>query len=274
MSLNTLLYIYTDYSLPFFYISVLYLVSDCKDTVFSRHANTAEKCIFIFLIFLIFQFIYIPIILCTFAKIKSTMTENEFKDCIRKNATTIEQIRLLAHQVHNSVNQTYDKTHPYGFHLDMVADATMKYGATVCQSDDDLLPLIFGAFFHDSIEDARLSYNDVKRAALRFMNESQATIAAEIVYALTNDKGRTRAERAGEKYFKGIRTTPYAPLVKLADRLANITYSYNYTNKDNYRMKQVYADEMPLFLEAITVKSDDPRLGLPEDMIKEIKSFV
>jgi hypothetical protein len=106
------------------------------------------------------------------------------------------------------------------------------------------------------------------------MNESQATIAAEIVYALTNDKGRTRAERAGEKYFKGIRTTPYAPLVKLADRLANITYSFNYTNKDNYRMKQVYADEMPLFLEAITVKSDDPRLGLPEDMIKEIKSFV
>ena len=46
------------------------------------------------------------------------------------------------------------------------------------------------------------------------MTNEQCITAAEIVYALTNDKGRTRKERAGEHYYAGIRETPYAPFVK------------------------------------------------------------
>ena len=79
--------------------------------------------------------------------------------------------------------------------------------------------MFFGAYYHDSIEDARLTYNDVIRIAKRWMDDEQALIATEIVYALTNDKGRTRAERAGEKYYQGIRETAFAPFVKLSDRL-------------------------------------------------------
>ena len=70
-----------------------------------------------------------------------------------------------------------------------------------------------------------MTYNDVKKVAGSMLTEEQALMATEIVYALTNDKGRSRAERAGEKYYQGIRETPYAPFVKLCDRLANITYS-------------------------------------------------
>ena len=44
------------------------------------------------------------------------------------------------------------------------------------------------------------------------------------MYALTNEKGRTRAERAGVKYYEGIRAVPYAPMVKLADRMATPTW--------------------------------------------------
>ena len=36
---------------------------------------------------------------------------------------------------------------------------------------------MFGAYFHDSIEDARLTYNDVHKIALEYMNEDQAIIA-------------------------------------------------------------------------------------------------
>ena len=126
------------------------------------------------------------------------MTQNEFQEYIAKYAETIEAIKQSAHQLHDHVNQTYDKTHPYGFHLDMVVDSVYQYGHEVCDDEHDVLPLFFGAYYHDSIEDARLTYNDVKAHALRYMDEEQALMAAEIAYALTNDKGRNRAERAGE----------------------------------------------------------------------------
>ena len=92
-------------------------------------------------------------------------------------------------------------------------------------------------------------------------------MATEIVYALTNDKGRTRAERAGERYYQGIRQTPYAPFVKLCDRLANITYSCSGVDGDNIRMKQVYKDELPHFLEAINPRLDDPRFLVPQEVV-------
>jgi hypothetical protein len=198
------------------------------------------------------------------------MTYEEFQACVEKHRPDIEEVRECAHMLHESVNQQYDKKHPYGFHLDMVADSVFKYGHLICQSEHDVVPLFFGAFYHDSIEDARMSYNDVTKAARLFMDEEHAYMAAEMVYALTNDKGRTRAERAGERYYQGIRETPYAPFLKLADRLANTTYSFTHCNKENVHMKEIYREEMPHFLEAINAHSDDPRLALPQEMIDDI----
>ena len=84
------------------------------------------------------------------------MTQKDFQACISKYATEIEQIKQSAHRLHEHVNQTYDKVHPYGFHLDMVVDSVYKYGHEVCAGEKDVLPLFFGAYYHDSIEDARL----------------------------------------------------------------------------------------------------------------------
>lgn len=194
------------------------------------------------------------------------MKKEEFKKILESNAQVIEQIRKSAHELHASVNQTYDG-HPYGYHLDMVADSVYRYGHLVCDTPSDVQPLLFGAYYHDSIEDARLTYNDVRKTAEQFMDDRQALLAAEIAYALTNDKGRTRAERAGEKYYAGIRETPYAPFVKLADRLANITHSCTHGNQ---RMKKIYQEELPHFLEAIAPTTDDPRHSLPQPMLDAI----
>lgn len=202
------------------------------------------------------------------------MTQKGLQAYIKKYATEIEQIKQSAHKLHEHVNQHYDKVHPYGFHLDMVVDSVYKYGHEVCASEQDVLPLFFGAYYHDSIEDARLTYNDVMKTARKYMNEGQALMAAEIAYALTNDKGRTRAERAGEKYYQGIRETPYAPFVKLADRLANISYSFTHGNDSNAHMKEVYRKELPHFLEAIATNTDDMRFSLPHKMIEDIESYV
>lgn len=209
------------------------------------------------------------------------MTKDNFKAILDKYADEIVQIRYSAHSLHASVNQNYDQVHPYGYHLDMVAKLVQRYGYYVCSNEADVLPLLFGAYYHDAIEDARRTYNDVLRTARQFMDEEQALLAAEIVYALTNDKGRTRAERAGERYYQGIRSTPYAPLVKLADRLANATYSFRHLNEKNdfaglnAQMKEVYRREMPHFLQSITVPdTDDLRYQLPPEMIKAAEALI
>lgn len=61
------------------------------------------------------------------------MTEQSFGSFIGKYAEVIAEIKDSAHQLHESVNQTYDDVHPYGYHLDMVADSVYKYGHCVCR---------------------------------------------------------------------------------------------------------------------------------------------
>lgn len=195
------------------------------------------------------------------------MTKQEFEAYMERYADQIEHIRQSAHELHQSVNQTYGDLLPYGYHLDMVVNGIRDFGYLVCIKEEDVLPLFFGGYYHDSIEDARLTYNDVMGIARDMMTEEQALMATEIVYALTNDKGRNRAERAGEAYYKGIRETPYAPFVKLCDRLANITYSCSEMNGSNKRMKEVYKKEVPHFLSSINPHSDDPRLAVPHDVV-------
>ena len=204
------------------------------------------------------------------------MEERQFAASLAREAGVIEDIRRSAWELHERVGQTYDETRPYGFHLSMVADAAMHYGAPVVAGEDDVVPLLFGAWFHDSIEDARLTYNDVRRLASSFMTERQAHAAAEIVYALTNDKGRTRAERAGEHYYAGIRTTPYAPLMKLCDRFANMSYSFRHGgNEPNSHMRDVYKAEWPHFLQAIDTRpTADMRLLLPPALTQAAQNLL
>lgn len=186
----------------------------------------------------------------------------------------IEEIKTSAWALHESVNQHYDDTLPYGHHLSMVAEAATKYGYEVIANENDIIPVVFAAYYHDSIEDARLTYNDVMKIAKTKMSDEQAFIATEIVYALTNDKGRTRAERAGEKYYEGIRTTPYSPLIKLCDRFANMSHSFHGSDESNVHMREVYSREWKHFLSAITADTDDVRYNLPNSLVAEIEKMI
>ena len=203
------------------------------------------------------------------------MLRATFLDLMKAQEATLTAIACAARDLHDSVNQKYNATLPYGYHLDMVARYAADYGHEVLADAADLLPLLFGAYFHDSIEDARLSYNDVTRRASAFMNDAQADLAAEIVYALTNDKGRTRSERAGERYYAGIRATPYAPFVKLCDRAANTAFSARAADGGNSRMSKIYANEWPHFLAAIRVdRPADVRFTLPTALIAHVEGLM
>ena len=201
------------------------------------------------------------------------MKRETFVEYLKNHSQEIEEIALTAIDLHKQVGQTYDKHLPYGFHLSMVAENAMKFGHLVIDDENDILPVVFGAYFHDTIEDARQTYNDINGIAHKFMRTDQALIATEIVYALTNDKGRTRAERAGERYYQGIRETPYAPFVKLCDRMANMTYSFKETEDINNRMQAVYESEWIHFKQAITAENTDIRFSLPKEMLETVESL-
>lgn len=189
-------------------------------------------------------------------------------------ADLTERIRVEAHNIHADVNQHYDGTFPYGVHLDAVTAAAMRFIDAVIADERDLAVVYFGTMNHDAIEDARQTYNDVlARARRHFGDDKSALMATEIVYALTNEKGRSRAERADDRYYSLIRTTPYAPLVKAADRLANFTYSCIHAAESsaNSRMIEIYRAEMPHFLRSIVAPdATDIRLTVPQSMIEAL----
>ena len=180
------------------------------------------------------------------------MEQNTFLNAYFEQETEIERIAQSAAELHRSVAQTYGGYLPYEFHLRLTAAHVTRFGHLAGIAPDELQTVYAAAYFHDSLEDARLSYNDLKRR-LEGLNAQGCSIhveeAAEAVYALTNEKGRTREERANAHYYAGIRETRFAPFLKMCDRLANLRASTLYGIRQ--RMADVYQREMPHFLESI-----------------------
>ena len=149
------------------------------------------------------------------------------------------KIIAFAINAHAKTNHTYDGN-PYSVHLSMVAMVGVKFIHLIPQqSRQDVLDALW---LHDTLEDCRLTYNDI----LKISNEK----VAELVYAVTNEKGRNRKERANEKYYKGICETEFATFIKLCDRIANVIYS----SKTKSRMFEVYKKENEYFLKSLFEK--------------------
>jgi (p)ppGpp synthase/HD superfamily hydrolase len=165
-----------------------------------------------------------------------------------------EKINWILEQ-HNSTNHMYDTYLPYEFHLRMIAHVAKQKIHLISDSNDGEESLrdsvILAAWGHDLIEDTRVSYNDVK------MN--LGFIAAEIIYAVTNEKGKNRKERANDKYYEGIRNTPGAVFVKLCDRIANVQYS----KMTGSRMFEMYMKENRNFMEKLGWKGSGDHVLTP-----------
>ena len=59
------------------------------------------------------------------------MTRQAFEQCLEAHDKEVNEIRQAAHDLHASVNQTYDGDKPYGIHLDMVAAAVHEHTGIV-----------------------------------------------------------------------------------------------------------------------------------------------
>lgn len=138
-----------------------------------------------------------------------------------------------ARQKHEETNHLYDGK-KYEVHLWQVVDIAKMFIHYIPVDKREVV--IAACWLHDTIEDCRVTYNDVKA---EFGEE-----VAEIVYALTNEKGKTRKERANSKYYDGIISTPYADFVKICDRIANRKYSL----ETNGKMLSKYLEEANGFM--------------------------
>lgn len=123
-------------------------------------------------------------------------------------------IIAFAINAHQSTNHYYDGN-PYVLHLQHVVYFAMKYSE--CVVPDAMRDILESCWLHDVIEDCRITYSDVRKIA--------GQNVADIVYAVTNEKGKNRFERANEKYYEEIKKITWAKYVKLCDRLANVSYS-------------------------------------------------
>lgn len=157
--------------------------------------------------------------------------------------TKQEKIQWCIDQ-HKNTNHFYDEYLPYEFHLRMVAQVAKDFNYLIDVvhqvdgvSSHDIIEL--ACFGHDLIEDTRVSYNDVKNV----LGET----AADIIYAVTNEKGKVRKERANDKYYEGIRNTEGATFVKLCDRIANVQYS----KMTKSRMFKMYGEENLEFMKKL-----------------------
>ena len=148
----------------------------------------------------------------------------------------IEKARQYAISCHEETNHKYDGK-PYDVHLQMVFNEAVNYILLVDERDRD--NFLAAAWVHDVIEDCRQTYNDVLNATNKEV--------AELAYALTNEKGKSRAERANYKYYEGIKKCKHAVLLKLCDRIANFRYSI----KNKSRMAEMYAKENVGFITSI-----------------------
>lgn len=144
----------------------------------------------------------------------------------------------FAETKHNETNHLYDGK-PYLVHLMAVYFKAAKYidryrrcRITTVDQFDNMFSV---AFLHDTIEDCRITYNDLKKE----FNEE----IAEAVYALSNYKGRSREERANSQYYTDVRGNEIAHFIKICDRLANIEYS----KSTGSRMLEVYRKEYDKF---------------------------
>lgn len=146
----------------------------------------------------------------------------------------------FAAKAHADVNHYYNDG-PYAYHLQAVGNVAIKFKHLIPKEDQD--SVIQACYCHDLIEDTRLNYNDVK-SKISNLNidyvadsklDNHSKLVADIVYAVTNEKGRNRKERANDKYYQGIRETKYATFVKLCDRIANMQYGKS-INSSQYKM--------------------------------------
>ena len=138
-------------------------------------------------------------------------------------------------------NQKYAKTLPYSFHLKAVKSQVNYFKHLLNLGDIDLAQM--GADGHDLIEDCRITYNEL----LNMIGKE----VADIIFACTELRGRSRDERHGQLYYDTLKESRLGTFVKLCDIIANAKMGllensnmyYKYQKEFHHVKEQLYREE-------------------------------
>lgn len=159
-------------------------------------------------------------------------------------------------------NQKYADNLPYSVHLGFVEAQGKKFKHLI---EDDYLHnpdnhraldislweiVNYALIAHDTIEDARITYNNLVKLAKNLNNYKASVMVADIVYCVTDEKGKSRKERKNNKYYEELKENKLAIFVKLADLAANTLFSK--LSGSNMYIK--YKNEFPNFKEQLYVE--------------------
>lgn len=154
-----------------------------------------------------------------------------------------EHIKLDYKRLFNEARDFAVKAHgdqkygvsPYEIHLGNVISVLMRFNIDL--SNPYNLNLLIAAWLHDVLEDTAITKTELEA---KF-----GTIVTEIVYALSDDQGDSRAERK-INFYKKIAKNEEAIIVKLADRISNVEFSIIHGNDrkfEIYKVEQVKLEE-------------------------------
>lgn len=136
-----------------------------------------------------------------------------------------EKAYEYALEKHDSTGCQY-AGYSYKLHIDGVVAVARQYLKLI--ESKYKTPVLVSSVSHDLLEDARVSYNDLKDWTglyYEYLDKESQNLIVEIVYNCTNELGKNRKERSSRTYPK-IARCKYSTFVKLCDRIANVKFSY------------------------------------------------
>ncbi len=137
-----------------------------------------------------------------------------------------------------TAHKMYDEF-PYFKHLQDTANNVHFYLSKINYDVIDGYDLVIASWGHDSMEDAGLSYSDIKKE----FNEN----VADIIHCVTdNNNGKNRKEKKLLTYPK-TRSNPDAIVIKLADRIANTEHSISQGKEKDSEFLKMYRKEYKQF---------------------------
>lgn len=175
----------------------------------------------------------------------------------------IDEFRKFIYNQHDNIcNQKYADIYPYSMHLSFVEAQGRKFKYLIEDeyinnpnnhraSEVPLWSILEHCLIaHDTLEDARMTYNDLIVITENLNNYKASVMVADIVYCVTDEKGKTRKERKNDKYYSELKENQYAVFVKLADLAANTLFS----KLSGSSMYKKYKKEFPVFKEKVYIE--------------------
>lgn len=129
--------------------------------------------------------------------------------------------------------QTYGRQ-PYTFHLNEVQRFIIYF-----ELPKRFPYILVAGWLHDVVEDTDATVFDI--------NNLFGAYVSKVVYAVTDEPGHNRKERKSKTYIKIRAHGPEAVALKLADRIANISFS----KATDQKLLSMYKKEHTGFYEAL-----------------------